>query len=155
MKKPSWPSLYERFVRNVDRDHPSGCWIWQGCKNPNGYGVLCVGRGRHGLAHRVSLNYARGTSLFADGMEIDHLCRNRACVNPDHLELVTHAVNMRRGKLAMPTHCKRGHLLEPHTTPGRYRFCRVCHYARTNARRRVTRAAARAARRSHEQENIA
>lgn len=100
----------------------SGCWLWLGTLDQNGYGTC-----RHqairlaGLtttnAHRVSFILSGG--VIPPGHELDHLCRVRCCINPAHLEAVTHAENMRRGMstqrvreyFATRTHCKRGHAL--------------------------------------------
>ena len=84
-----------RLMSHVRID-PSGCWIWTGSLNGKGYGQMHW-RGRPCGAHRVSYALLRGALL--DGMELDHLCRNRPCVNPDHLEQVTHQINVRRGRL--------------------------------------------------------
>lgn len=91
----------------------SGCWIWVGSLNRDGYGTC--GRPFH-LAHRLS--YVSHIGVVPDGLEIDHKCRVRCCVNPDHLEAVTHLINVRRGirvpenhRNARKTHCKNGHEL--------------------------------------------
>jgi len=88
-----------------------GCWHWIGDLQKNGYGRLGVGR-KHHLAHRISYRLFNGE--IPDGLEIDHLCRNRSCVNPDHLETVTRRVNQARGETLAAnnnakTHCPRGH----------------------------------------------
>lgn len=75
----------------------TGCWEWQRGKNERGYGVIRVG-GRTKKAHRCY--YEKYVGEIPGGMTIDHLCRNRACVNPDHLEPVTQTENVRRGRAA-------------------------------------------------------
>lgn len=92
----------------------NGCWTWVGSRNQYGYGQFAFA-GRHGklvLAHRHYFRMAKGP--IPDGMNLDHLCRNRDCVNPDHLEVVTVRENLRRGATRMAanlskTHCPHGH----------------------------------------------
>jgi hypothetical protein len=84
---------------------PSGCWRWIGSFWPNGYGK--PSRPIHGtrLAHRMM--YSEHVGPIPDGMDLDHLCRNRWCCNPQHLEPVTRAVNLARGR-AVRTTCRNG-----------------------------------------------
>lgn len=92
-KRP--PTLSERVLSNYSvNEH--GCWVWIRQLNNDGYGLIWDGRVRQKVcAHRVSYELARGS--IPSGLELDHLCRVRACINPDHLEPVIHAENIRRG----------------------------------------------------------
>jgi hypothetical protein len=108
------------------RQSVSGCWLWTGSLNSNGYGKF-KRAGRMTYAHRASFEAAKGP--IPRGLTIDHLCRNRRCCNPDHLEAVTHQENVRRAPRVRKTHCLRGHLksgdnlyIDP---TGRWR-CRAC-----------------------------
>lgn len=74
-----------------------GCWEWLGSKTSNGYGQVAIKREIF-KAHRVVYEWLVGT--IPRGLEIDHLCRNRSCVRPDHLEPVTRVVNIRRARAA-------------------------------------------------------
>lgn len=132
--------LFERFVTKF-RVSESGCWEWTGGKCGNGYGNMFLrkesdGRTKRIYAHRVSYEHFVGP--IPDGLELDHLCRNRGCVNPEHLEPVTRGENLRRiPQEARPphmqprTHCKRGHEFTPENTGvnSKGRFCRTCRKA--------------------------
>ena len=95
-------SLSERFWPKVKKsEDPTGCWLWIAALNATGYGI--INRGRRGypaLAHRVAYEIHRGP--IDRDFVLDHLCRVRACVNPDHLEAVPRLVNQRRGIPAQP-----------------------------------------------------
>jgi hypothetical protein len=124
-----------RFWRRIEVDEKTGCWVWQGARDAAGYGRM-VFKGRQWTAYRWS--YVRSKEAVAPGLQLDHLCRNRACCNPDHLEQVTPRVNNLRGEglaaiNARKTHCPRGHPLVPPNLvvrTGKYartRDCRTCH----------------------------
>ena len=122
------PPPLERFWNQVVKTNT--CWFWTGTIHLLGYGrVRWMGRQRQ--AHAVAYELLGG--IIPEGMEIDHLCRNRACVNPTHLEPVTHHTNVLRGEagkyLAKRTHCKRGHpfdLLNTRFDKRGSRICRTC-----------------------------
>jgi hypothetical protein len=121
------PDVFFRYITVTP-----ACWIWKGFVR-KGYGQYS---GTH--AHRVSFQFYCGP--IPPGLELDHLCRNPLCVNPDHLEPVTRAENMRRRSVAQ-THCKHGHEFTPENTymmPSGGRQCRACNrnaVARLKARR--------------------
>jgi hypothetical protein len=121
--------LPERMTSKIDF---SGlCWIWTGGRRDrDGYGRVFDG-GKEWLAHRAI--YTRLVGPIPSGLTIDHLCRNRACVNPNHLEPVTHKINTLRGNTlqaanAAKTHCHRGHEFDPVNTRlfRGMRRCRSC-----------------------------
>lgn len=131
----------ERFLDKISPEPNSGCWLWAGTIRGHGYGAFWMG-GTYWPAHRIA--YELWQAEIPNGLEIDHLCRVKSCVNPAHLEPVTHRENILRaaalgivGKAnTEKTHCKRGHPFDAENTyifQGRYRACRIC---RRSARRR-------------------
>lgn len=107
------------------------CWEWSAYRNASGYGVCWFMGRRNFLAHRATFTLAKGP--IPNGLVIDHLCRNHACVNPAHLEAVTTRVNLLRGNTvtarnAAATHCPRRHAYTPENTAMRdgSRRCRTC-----------------------------
>jgi hypothetical protein len=123
------PLLNPRFSKFVVVS-PSACWIWGGSRIWNGYGRFRIGGKTH-LAHRVAYEAARGE--IPAGLTLDHLCRVRACVNPQHLEPVTMRENVMRGaglaaQNAKHTACRNGHEYDDQTPRNRdgSRRCRIC-----------------------------
>lgn len=124
-----WMSPAERIRHYLSVDAESGCWLWTAATNDAGYGVLRMD-GRNHRAHRVS--YEAFVGAIPEGLQLDHLCRVRSCVNPAHLEPVTPLVNTRRSPLiGKQTACPRGHdYTEANTYQGREgRLCRTCRSA--------------------------
>jgi hypothetical protein len=89
----------DRFVEKVVVDEATGCHVWTGARYPFGHGAFRDG-GRTMGAHKWLWEFLNGP--VAEGLELDHLCRNPPCVNPAHLEPVTHAENVRRGAASLP-----------------------------------------------------
>lgn len=132
-------TLEQRFWTKVNKngllpDHRpelGPCWIWTGSTHPKGYGqfgscVESIDGEESRRAHRIA--YTLMVAPIPEGLELDHLCRVRPCVNPTHLEPVTHAENVRRGA-AFLTHCAQGHPFDEvntYTTSRGSRGCRTC-----------------------------
>jgi hypothetical protein len=132
----------EQFWSRVEKGND--CWLWRGCKQSGGYGSVNL-NGTKTYAHRVSYELLVGA--IPEGLQIDHLCRVRLCVNPEHLEAVTPRVNILRGvgfsaNHARKTHCPKGH---PYAGDNVYmdgsgrrcRTCRKAHYRRVYLRRKA------------------
>jgi len=150
-------TLTELYQRTVLAPR-TGCLVWDGRMNLEGYGQIGLsrlhaaelGRGQTVLVHRLAWELAK--KLVPEGMQLDHLCRNRACINVAHLEVVTPSENVRRGlgpamsalrlkaqrareREAYKMHCKHGHTLSDdnvYTDPRGFRSCRICQRIRSN-----------------------
>lgn len=123
-------SHIQRFTEKIHED-ARGCWIWDAYVGTNGYGRFSVDN-RGALAHRWSYEYH--ISEIPEALVLDHLCRNRSCVNPWHLEPITQRVNIERGLTPVPhnrlkTHCPRGHEYTEeniYRMPNGWRACLDC-----------------------------
>lgn len=131
--KRTRPTAEERFWAKVEKTDT--CWLWTGTLGFGLYGRFNLTGGGTVAAHRQSYEWAKGP--IPDGLELDHLCRVRNCVNPDHLEAVTHAENMRRARAATAKdYCYRGHEFTPENTlidRDGWRRCRECRGIRQRA----------------------
>lgn len=115
----------------------SGCHVWLGAIQTNGYGSVTDGHGGTILAHRAAWEAEHGP--IPDGLTVDHLCFNRRCVNTEHMELVSASENRARAA-RMKRYCPRGHEYTPENTSRNgagHRYCREC----ANAAQRAKRAA--------------
>lgn len=130
MVEPGWTA---RFWPKVERRNDNECWPWKAALNEGGYGRLLVD-GKMERSHRLAYTLLVGP--IPEGLVIDHLCRNRACCNPSHMEPVSNAENVARGtvrqrlsaKYAAITHCKRGHAYAENSFRNKRgaRVCKLC-----------------------------
>lgn len=139
--------LPSRFFEKVEKT-PT-CWLWSGARS-KGYGVFGIPKTRRNArAHRLSYLFHVGPIPI--GLELDHLCRVPACVNPAHLEPVTHQINTARGvagqatgrQMRSRTHCPSGHPYDKKNTrirPNGSRVCMACHVVAKRRRRDARRA---------------
>lgn len=146
----------ERFLRKISINTArmfdgTPCWEWIGCKDTNGYGAFTTEAPNRRLVRAHRWAYSHWIQPIPDALTIDHLCRNRMCVNPFHLELVSKGINTLRGRspIALNStkiYCKRGHKLfgeniwfDSHG----WRQCKTCRNIRNtwrNSRRKEERA---------------
>lgn len=138
-------SLAEKLDRHSIPEPMSGCWLWLARTNENGYGMLTID-GIPKLAHRLS--WERSGRLLVPGLVLDHRCRVRSCINPEHLRQVTQKENLLAsgetlsGANARKTHCPQGHeydWISGGNRPGR-RLCKQCKYKQIEAARKRRRA---------------
>lgn len=145
MNPSELPTRMRNKIELRDTGYLSDCWQWTGAVQSSGYGSIGIGNRRTALVHRLTYTFAIGP--IPNGMQIDHLCRNTLCCNPDHLEPVTNKVNSERSARATKTHCVHGHplaapnlILKRHPSGHMMRNCRVCTWERQR-RLRVKRGA--------------
>ena len=119
--------MLDRLLERVD---VGDCWLWTGGTDTYGYGKISVNNQTR-YTHRLMWETLVGP--IPEGLEMDHLCRQRACMNPDHLEPVTKSENGRRGHGSTTTRCKHGHVGEFFITTEGKRRCQSC--ARDQSRR--------------------
>ena len=152
MRFHSTLTVFERIEQKFIPEPNSGCWLWIGSVSTGGYGLIGLNK-KVRPAHRIL--YEQKFGPIPVGLEIDHLCRTRCCVNPDHLEAVTRRENIMRGlgpsaRQAKQTHCKNGHPLAGENlviNKGKYgpmRQCKTCRLEYLNKNRERRNAQSRA-----------
>jgi hypothetical protein len=141
----------QSYIRARCVVRPNGCWVWLLALR-TGYGQACFRYG-YWQAHRLSYAAFRGTRFLLGSLELDHLCRVRSCVNPHHLQLVTHRANTLRGLGPTALNSRKTHCAVGHPFSGSNllfyrgsRVCRACRHAynrryqaRPHVRRRLRR----------------
>lgn len=145
-RKRTKPTAENFFARVDQSGGPDACWPWTGPAGTGGYGKATMPRKGGRNAHRVAWYWTHGET-DPTGLDIDHLCRNRICCNPAHLEAVTPQENNRRSTSPSAvnltkTHCPRGHAYDEtntHITPQGQRRCRTCNRDRMRVMNRVYR----------------
>jgi hypothetical protein len=137
------PKLVKYRVEDCGYESP--CWVWILAIDRDGYARVTVNR-KPSRAARVYYEQAKGP--IPEGLVVDHLCRVRSCVNPEHLEAVTHAVNVQRGAAGPREICRHGHPYDEENTyisPAGTRHCRTCRNLASNRKYHRQRAKALAA----------
>lgn len=139
MRANRYTPLNDRLWGRVE--FTNTCWLWDGVLSSGGYGHVSI-NGKLKMVHRLAYEFCVGP--IPDGLQLDHLCRVRHCMNPDHLEVVTNRENILRGEglaaiNARKTHCKRGHEfdgVDSFINSEGGRVCRICR--RAGERRRAS-----------------
>ena len=127
-------TVLERVQELCIPEPNTGCWIWVGAIQNRGYGSIHFG-GKTVSAHKIS--YLAHGNIIPPGLELDHKCHQRLCVNPNHLECVTHRINLQR-KCSKILACPKGHLYTAENLRASkrgFRLCKTCH--REKARERA------------------
>lgn len=124
------PALPDRFWSKIIVEPVTDCWLWAAAKDRDGYGRFQIIHSKSEEAHRVAFEALRGT--IPKGLQLDHLCRTRHCVNPDHLEAVICKTNINRGLTGennrSKTSCPQGHeyTIENTRVYRGSRYCKSC-----------------------------